>query len=405
MKGRIPVIAAALLLVACVQPPPPPKFVPLGETRPEAIDQVVLFVGDAGLALWDHSPLMRRMQEEAERWSGALARNEAVSVVFLGDNAYEAGVHDVGDPRRPLDSLHMRAQIEVVSGPNFKRYRNRGFFIAGNHDWGNLYGIEGLARIRNEESLLQGFEKSGVRVGLYPKAGEPGPAVVDQGRDARFVFLDTHWWLQADHLDILRDTVFFSVNQILRQSRDRSLIFVSHHPFASGGQHGGPVPIWRGFGVIWLLKKTGSLVQDLNSPVYRELQGGLEKLFKEIGRPLIYVGGHDHNQQVFEQDAPDRPQWTLVTGAGSKHAEVGGAPGLEFATDEGGFMTLTFLTNGAIDLRVYAAPYLWLSCGDDQGEDVAACMRDGPGKYVEVYSSQLRQPHDTIPKVDSVQVR
>ncbi|MSR35970.1 MAG: hypothetical protein EXR95_04890 [Gemmatimonadetes bacterium] len=112
------------------------------------------------------------------------------------------------------------------------------------------------------------------------------------------------------------------MNQILRQSQDRSLIFVSHHPFASGGQHGGPVPIWRGFGIIWLLKKTGSLVQDLNSPVYRELQGGLENLFREIQRPLIYAGGHDHNLQVIEMNAPDRPQWTLMSGSGSKTSDV-----------------------------------------------------------------------------------
>lgn len=398
-------LATALLVATCVSPPPGAKFTPLPETRVEGVDQVLLFVGDAGLALWETSPLMRRLQQEAERWSRALARPEAVSVVFLGDNAYEAGVHDVGDPRRPLDSLHIRAQVEVLAGPNVRQYRNRGFFIAGNHDWGNLYGAAGLARIRNEEALLQGFAGSGIRVGLYPKAGEPGPTVVDAGNDARFVFLDTHWWLQADHLDILRDTVFFNVNQILRQSRDRSLIFVSHHPFQSGGQHGGPVPIWKGFGVIWLLKKTGSLVQDLNSPVYRELQGGLEKLFKEIGRPLIYVGGHDHNQQVFEQNAPNLPQWTLVTGAGSKHEEVGGASGLKFATAQAGFMMLAFRTDGAIDLRVYAAPDAYQHCGDEEGEDVAACMRDGPGQYAEVYSSQLRQPHVTGSSGDSAQAK
>ena len=48
--------------------------------------------------------------------------------------------------------------------------------------------------------------------------------MVDAGNDVRFVFLDTHWWLQADHEDILRDTVFFSVNQILRNSGDRAVV-------------------------------------------------------------------------------------------------------------------------------------------------------------------------------------
>jgi hypothetical protein len=405
MIRRIPLAFAALLLTTCVTPAPPSEYKPLPASRPQEIDQVIFFVGDAGLATWDSSPVMRRLQQETERWSAAIARPEAVSVVFLGDNAYEAGVHDVGDARRPLDSLHIDAQVKVVSGPNYRQYRNRGFFIAGNHDWGNLYGAEGLARIKNEESLLREFDKAGVRAALYPKAGEPGPAVVDAGRDARFVFFDTHWWLQAERLNVLRDTVFFNVNQILRQSRDRTLIFVSHHPFESGGQHGGPVPIWRGFGIIWLLKKTGSLVQDLNSPVYRDLQGGLEKLFKEIGHPLIYVGGHDHNQQVFEDDRPEAPQWTLVTGTGSKHDAVGKVPNMKFAVAKPGFMMLAFRTDGEVELHVFAGPPEYQLCGDAKGEDVAACMRDGPGKYEEVYASQLRGKHQTASIADSARAR
>ena len=64
----------------------------------------------------------------------------------------------------------------MVAGPSFKRWRNRGFFVAGNHDWGNLYGVEGLARIRNQEAMLEAFSKEGIRAGLYPPAGVPGPA-------------------------------------------------------------------------------------------------------------------------------------------------------------------------------------------------------------------------------------
>ncbi|MSR35969.1 MAG: hypothetical protein EXR95_04885 [Gemmatimonadetes bacterium] len=208
MKTRTLTIAAALLLAGCLKNPPEPAFEPLAETRPDAIDQVVFLVCDAGKALFDTSPLMVRMKQETERWSADLARPEAVSVLFLGDNAYETGVHDATDPRRPLDSLHLRAQVEVLAGPNFRRFRNRGFFVAGNHDWGNLYGEVGLARIKNQEAMLEEFAKDGIRANLYPQAGQPGPFVLDSGRDVRFVFLDTHWWLQADHLDLLRDTVF-----------------------------------------------------------------------------------------------------------------------------------------------------------------------------------------------------
>jgi hypothetical protein len=405
MSLRVTWASAALLLCACIREPPAPEFTPLPETRPQQVDQVVFLVGDGGQALFATSPLMVRLQQEAERWSAALAREEAVSVVYLGDNVYETGVHDEGDPRRPIDSLHLRSQIDVLAGASFKRWRNRGFFLAGNHDWGNLYGEAGITRLRNQEKMLEGFTAEGIRAGIYPRAGSPGPQVLDVGRDVRFVFLDTHWWLQADHLDLLRDTVFFSVNQILRESENRALVFLSHHPFQSGGSHGGPVPIWRGFGVMWLLKKTGSLVQDLNSPVYRELQGGLENLFEEIRRPLIYAGGHDHNLQVIELDRPNRPQWTLVSGSASKTSDVGPSEGMRYGADLPGFMRLLFRTDGAIELHVYAAPVEYQHCGDVEGEDVATCMTEGPAKYEEVFSSQLREPHPTVTGGDTASAR
>jgi hypothetical protein len=276
------------------------------------------------------------------------------------------------------------------------RWRNRGFFVAGNHDWGNLYGLEGLYRIRNQEAMLDAYGNR-PRVDLYPEAGLPGPQVVDAGEGVRFVFLDTHWWLQAGHDHILRDTVFFNVREILSGAGNRALVFVSHHPFASGGTHGGPVPFWRGMGLLWLLNKTGSLVQDLNSPIYRELQGGLEELFREIRQPLIYAGGHDHSLQVIEDIGPEKPQWSLVAGSASKTGDVGPAPGLRFDTDKPGYMRLAFRRDGAVELHVYATADEYLQCGDDDEEDVVSCMSAGVNAFEEVYSSQLRQPHPTEP--------
>ena len=343
-------IAASLLALALggcfIEAPPNPEFTPLPETRPEQIEQVVFLVGDAGEAQLATSPVMVRVQQEVERWSTALAREEGVSVLLLGDNAYPVGIREPSDPYRPEDSLHLRAQAEMVNGPNARRWRNRGYFIAGNHDWGQSYGLEGLRRIRNQAEMLDKFAAEGMRVDLYPEAGLPGPAVVDAGENVRFVFMDTHWWLQADRNNSLRDTVFFNVDQILRNSGNRAVLFVLHHPFSSGGPHGGPVPLWRGFGILWLLNKTGSLVQDMNSPVYRELQGGMENLFKQIGRPLIAIGGHDHSLQVIEQDAPEKPQWTLVSGSASKVSSVGPARGMKFAADKPGFMKLAFRKDG-----------------------------------------------------------
>lgn len=149
----------------------------------------------------------------------------------------------------------------------------------------------------------------------------------------------------------------------------------------------------------------GSLVQDLNSTAYRELQVGLAQLFREIRRPLIYAGGHDHSLQVIEQEDPKKPQWTLVSGSASKLTDVGPAAGMRFAVDKPRFIRLGFRRDGGVELHVYAAEAAYQHCGDEDDEDVATCMREGSGKYEEVYSSQLREPHSTATEEDSLEVR
>jgi hypothetical protein len=106
---------------------------------------------------------------------------------------------------------------------------------------------------------------------------------------------------------------------------------------------------------------------------------------------------------VIEQEDPARPQWTLVAGSGSKRTNVGNALGMRYGTSLPGFMRLDFHKDGRVDLQVFAAPRQYQLCGDDKGEDIATCMREGPGKYAEVYASRLRQPHDTTPLADTIQ--
>ncbi|MSR35971.1 MAG: hypothetical protein EXR95_04895 [Gemmatimonadetes bacterium] len=78
---------------------------------------------------------------------------------------------------------------------------------------------------------------------------------------------------------------------------------------------------------------------------------------------------------------------------------------MRYGADKPEFMRIVFRTDGAIELHVYAAEAIYQHCGDDKGEDVATCMRDGPEKYVEAYSSHLRDPHPTAPAADSVEAR
>jgi hypothetical protein len=385
---------AALLVTAVVASPgcrvplPNPAPPPLDEPAPDQVESVLFLIGDAGEGPAGTSPVITRLQQEVEAWSSGLARDSAVTVIFLGDNVYPVGVRSSTDPFFAEDTLRLRGQLDVVAGPKAREYHTSAYFIAGNHDWGNLIGPAGLRRLRNQEDRIEAAHRSGLRTRLVPAAGEPGPAVVDLGARVRLIFLDTHWWLQSREPESKLE-VLAGVEEALRTADGRDVVIAAHHPFVSGGAHGGPVAIWEGLGIIWLLRQTGSLVQDLNSAVYKELLLGLRQVFSRAGRPLLYAGGHDHSLQVLEDRAEDEPIWTLVSGAGSKVTEVAHVAETVYAEDVSGFMQVTFLRDGGVLLYVRATAGEFATC-DPVAGDVATCMTNGSQAFSTVYSTRLK---------------
>jgi len=120
----------------------------IDEPEPDDVASVLFLVGDAGDARIDGSPLFHRLRRDVERWSAALATDSAVTVLFLGDNVYPAGVHDPGSDDFARDTAHLGAQAWTVDGPEALRHATRAIFLAGNHDWGNMAGLAGEERLR-----------------------------------------------------------------------------------------------------------------------------------------------------------------------------------------------------------------------------------------------------------------
>jgi hypothetical protein len=381
-------LAAAVLAGGCRRPPPGVPQSRLDEPNPDSVALVVFLIGDAGEALPGASPVVARLQRDVEAWSGGLARDSAVAVVFLGDNVYPVGVRDESDPSYVADTLRLRSQIDVLSGPNATRHRTVGYFLAGNHDWGNMIGSFGLGRLVNQYERINAARASGLSVRMVPTAGQPGPDVLDLGSSLRILFMDTHWWLQSPSA-LVRRQVLARVEYALTTAAGRHVMIAAHHPFVSGGAHGGPMPIWEGLGMLWLLRQTGSLVQDLNSAVYRELLSGLKDVFARAGAPLIFAGGHDHSLQVIEDDEPDEPLWSLVSGAGSKVTEVTYVGGMQYADDAAGFMRLTFMHDGSVLLHVLATSEEHVVCSEGLNGGLEACMQEGLDAFETVVAMRL----------------
>lgn len=359
--------------------------------EPSGVETALFLVGDAGDAVEGSSPVLAELGADIEEWSRALGRDSAVAVAFLGDNVYPQGLRDRGHAEFARDSAHLWSQILLLEGEAAREHGSLGLFLPGNHDWGNAIGEMGLRRLRNMEEALERARSRGPRVELVPAAGESGPVVLDLGTKARLLLLDTHWFLQR-RPDEQLDRVFEAIADALLSAGDRHVVVLAHHPFRSGGPHGALVPLWTGMGLLYLFKKSGTLVQDLNSPMYRDFGARLRQAFRAGGRaPLVFAGGHDHSLQVIEGSGPTEPVYTLVSGSGSKLTDVSDVPGIVFGVERPGYMLVLFHEDGAVELAVVAGEAVPLHCTGQETEP-GACLRQAQSAFRPIYSDTLAPP-------------
>jgi hypothetical protein len=350
------------------------------------VEAVVLLVGDPGLAHPATHPILPRLREEVERWASILP-DSSVVVVVLGDIVYPSGLGEPGSLTWVRDSTTVAAQAAVVGGPLALERGARALFLAGNHDWGERKDEEGAARVGHLGELLGRLSSGGPAVALLPPAGAGGPAVVDVGAHLRLVLLDTAWWLLETEA-APRAPVLRGVSNAFATAGGREIVVAAHHPFNSGGPHGGLALLEKGLGLRALLSRSGALLQDLSSRPYSELRQGLLEIFAEHGPPALFAGGHEHSIQLVGGDGQGQPRRSLVSGSASKLTGVGPVPGLLFARSEPGFARLLVLRDGTLHLSIETAPAEYLACPEDESLR-AACMADGVNAYRIVWSEAL----------------
>jgi hypothetical protein len=377
-----------VLLSACQRPLPDLPDYTLPEPATSEVESVIFLLGDAGYADEHRHPVIRKLASDVEQWSARLARDSAVVVLFLGDIIYKAGLHDAGTPEFPHDSAIAESQVNIITGPNARRYRSVAYFLAGNHDWGNARNERGVQRLQNLERFLQRRHERGILVELQPEAGEPGPALFDIEQHTRLLIFDTAWWVLAQD-DARKQRAFRQLQDAIRSTRDRNIIVAAHHPFKSGSAHGGLVPFWKALGLRWFLNRTGAVQQDINSIVYREMTQLMLTAFEE-GQPLIFAGGHDHSLQFIQHTEFPWPKFSAVSGTGSKVSNVGHIEGMMYRKNAPGYMRIVTHRNGRVDFFVTAAPdERYMSCGGE-GVELEQCMNTGASRYTTQFGYRVK---------------
>jgi len=388
---RLGPLLSALLLVGCAHTPvAPPDGLIWDDAPPDSVEAVVFLVGDAGAVDGVGNPALQSLANEVEQWSAALARDSAVTVLFLGDNVYPSGYHDAADEDVVQDSLRLSNELAAVAGPSARAHMTQAIFIAGNHDWANTSGPVAMSRLANLQARLERDRLRGLPVRLLPEAESAGPVYVDLGPRIRAVMIDTQWWLAEGQTPEAIAAANDRLANLLAESRDRDVVLAAHHPLATGGEHGGAMSFWSTVGVRWLLNRTGAVSQDLSSQVYRDMVAGIRDAFARGGPPLVYASGHDHNLQVIRGTEPGDPEVTLVSGSASKlSSRLMRVPGMDLGLAAPGYMRLTFRKNGGVDLFVVSGPPSFTACPNDATPE-HDCLTLWPTAFRTVYSRHLK---------------
>ncbi len=320
----------------------------------------VLLLGDGGAPKTDE-PVLRLLSAWAKKAA------ERTSIVFLGDNMYPEGMTE---RKRDEASVRLVPQLAVI-----KASGAHGLFIPGNHDWANGKSEGYDALLAQEQFINKALHAHHASrlPNFLPTAGHPGPVAVDLPQSSplvRLIVLDTQWWLhKGKKLDIEPGIVIQRLEEML--NTDLPLLVLGHHPLETYGAHGG-FREWQAhlFALRdlknWLWIPTpiiGSLYhfarwaykseQDMSGTRNKNMVQRLNSAFSTHDKTQlsIYAAGHEHALQVLKGNGVD---YLLVSGAASSRKVTAVTDGTNtlFAHAHPGFMTLDFLTDGTVLLRV-----------------------------------------------------
>lgn len=283
------------------------------------------------------------------------------AVVFLGDILYPLGLPDSADKNFSEAEKNLQHILNAVDN-----YNGEVVFLPGNHDW-SRGRQQGWESVKNEEQYIEQYLNRG---NIYlPDLGCPGPVEISLSDDITLIVFDSQWWFQKNEkpgdngeCDFVDEAeIFIQIEDAIRRNRDKKVIFATHHPLYSVGNHGGYFPTsyllfplleiknWMylplpGFIYTGYRKYLGH-IQDLAHPEYKIFKETLLEIFSEYPN-VIYAAGHEHNLQYFEKDSLHH----IVSGGGGGDGTYISRKKkkTDFAFKSAGFNKLAFYSNGDV---------------------------------------------------------
>ena len=292
----------------------------------DSVVQEIIFIGDAGELKNNQHPLLNKLLQSQHS-----KNRKATALFFLGDNIYPAGLPD--------EQSRSYSRYKAILDTQWKigqQLADQIYFIPGNHDWAKGHS-NGWKQVKNQGEYIQNLNFPNLF--FLPADGCPGPEERNLTDQLTFIIMDSQWWLQQTEKPGIssgcdcktEDEVLFRLQEILYRNREKTILFLSHHPFVSSGIHGGyyqfrqhvfplteinpklyiPLPL---IGSIYPIVRGGfGNIQDNKHPAYKNMSSRIDSLLTYHGRVLRFAG-HEHGLQHIRLNN----QHYIVSGAGSK---------------------------------------------------------------------------------------
>ncbi|MDE5417137.1 BamA/TamA family outer membrane protein [Labilibaculum sp. DW002] len=298
------------------------------------LDHSIFFVGDIG-----EGPIIDANIDMLKRQMNEV--NEKGTVVFLGNSISKEYAKetveeiDSGDP-------HLVSLLNSV-----KDFSGELIFIPGEKEWnqGRKHGWEALM---NLETFVEDYLDRGDV--FLPSGGCPGPIEIDLTDEVVLLIVDSQWWLHlGDKPEAecgLENTSDFLIllSDAIKRNKNKKIVFASHHPVYSAGNHGGNFAFP---GPVELYRKLFGTPQDFAYPFYKQMRYMARKI--GVGHDnLISVSAHDNSLQFAKKDG----SFFIVSGSGSK-SEYVSQKKMDVALREVGFTRLNFYSNNEVWLEFW----------------------------------------------------
>ncbi len=326
----------------------------------DSIIRRIILIGDGGKLTNGHHPVSEAVRK-------TIPLNKQTTIVYLGDNIYEAGLPEPGHPFYNEAKVILNAQLAVADSTASLVY-----IIPGNHDWNDAHKGGLKAIIRQQQYVDDSIHKSNVK--FYPEKGCPGPVELPMGNEAVLVLFDSQWWLHSNEKPgegsgcscITKEALTKKIGEIISKNTGKLVVVASHHPLKSNGIHGGyftlkqhifpltdikkglyiPLPV---IGSLYpLLRSMGISKQDLKNRTYKKMVSELEKAAGSFSN-VIFAAGHEHSLQLIK----DGSHYNIVSGGGCKSTRVKKKKNSLYAVNSPGFSVLEISNSNRVSVSFY----------------------------------------------------